>query len=147
MLISRSTKSIRAARRRLSHHGDIQETVSTLRQQDCCAEKRDQMSRSQGCPERAKQQICSALSGLPFVFDSQPRAALHGSRRFALPWADMLLPLAGRKLMYKRQAPSPSAENRQAESLSYSSNSLFTPKRQCHSCETTMDPAVPVTGT
>jgi hypothetical protein len=40
----------------------------------------------------------------------------------------MLLPLAGRKLMYKRQAPSPSAENRQAESLSYSSNSLFTPK-------------------
>ena len=50
-------------------------------------------------PERAKQTAvvrpCTALSGLEPLSPLKPRAALRGSRRYALPWAGMSLPLRG----------------------------------------------------
>ncbi len=44
---------------------------------------------------RYESPVCFALSGLPCSFDTAPRAALRGSRRSALPWADLWLPLRG----------------------------------------------------
>ncbi len=41
-----------------------------------------------------------ALSGLTRQSESLPRAALRGFRHSALPWADILLPLSGRKTRY-----------------------------------------------
>ena len=40
---------------------------------------------------------CFALSGQPIENNIFPRAALRGSRRSALPWADLLQPLRGKK--------------------------------------------------
>jgi len=71
-------------------------------------------------PEGAKQALitsdercepCFALSGLPGCFDTVPRASLCGCRRFALPWADLWLPLRGEKTRQFHRLRRPTSVN------------------------------------
>ena len=48
-------------------------------------------------PLRRDFERCFALSGQPIENNLFPRAALRGSRRSALPWADLLQPLRGKE--------------------------------------------------